>query len=539
MEQRHTPADQPQQSPRAKSRMRRQSATATAQRWPLNAGAYKLDGELGCGSFGTCHRARRMAIKWNRFFEVAEDAKIKPESIAALVDSGFRDRPDQFFEHESEELRKVLGKHEDDISGVLKAIEDAKTLTSQEVAVKIMPNDSYNFSKMRDELASLRSFSHKNLVSVHCAFTNKVEEDEELWIVMPLQFASMDQVLKISDYKNGIKDPRLLATILHQLLEGLEYVHKDMRMHRDIKAANLLLSREGEIKLADFGEATPCEKGHGSTFAGSPAWMAPEVIAKDREANTKADIWSFGITALELAYGCPPYGKMHALQALHTILKSPPPTAEGSYKDFSNHLKLPASFHRMVARCLKKNPLERPTARMLKTHAFFKNNRDCKYVEENLVPKIPEKEKLESNKAPAIRKRARRTSLPIETFILPTPVSKGSTTKKSIGTASKLMSTLCVSPVSAREPEPCSPARSPMGSEKRSHVRGRRVGRFTLIHREPNRVSGSSGDASCEEESDKGEKGGDPNDKNVMKRGRFTVTHSKTLSTEKHFQGNR
>uniref|UniRef100_A0A7S4L3G0 non-specific serine/threonine protein kinase n=1 Tax=Paramoeba aestuarina TaxID=180227 RepID=A0A7S4L3G0_9EUKA len=183
---------------------------------------------------------------------------------------------------------------------------------------------------------------------------------DQLWIVMEFMGGgSCADILKSGPFNEGE-----IAVILSETLKALQYVHEVNEMvHRDIKAANILLGVDGDVKLADFGvAATMSKKANKNAFVGTPFWISPEVI-KGQGYDGRADVWSIGITAIELATTEPPYANLDPMKVLYLIPKNQPPALEGNY---------PKALKEFVAACLIKDPFKRPTSKAALKHKFLK-----------------------------------------------------------------------------------------------------------------------------------------------------------------------
>ncbi|KAI8078654.1 kinase-like domain-containing protein [Halteromyces radiatus] len=246
---------------------------------------------------------------------------------------------------------------------------------NKRVALKMIDLDMFErnqIDELRRETALMALSKHPNVLKVYGSFVN----GSKLYIITPyLSFGSCLDIMK-TKFREGF-DEFSIATILKQALEGLVYLHKNGHIHRDVKAGNLLMDDQGTVLLADFGVSSSLsEKGDlRKTFVGTPCWMAPEVMEQEGY-DFKADIWSFGITAFELATGHAPFAKYPPMKVLKLTLSNAPPTLEHVHTKY----KYSKLFKEMIDLCLQKNPDSRPSAEKLLQHPFFKQCKKKEYL---------------------------------------------------------------------------------------------------------------------------------------------------------------
>ncbi|XP_022721988.1 serine/threonine-protein kinase 3/4-like isoform X2 [Durio zibethinus] len=239
-----------------------------------------------------------------------------------------------------------------------------------------------NLDDIRRKAQKMSLIDHPNIIRVYCLFV----VGHNLWVVMPfMSEGSCLHLMKIA-YPAGFEESAI-GSILKETLKALDYLHRQGHIHRDVKAGNILLDSNGTVKLADFG-VSACMFDAGdrqrSTFVGTPCWMAPEVLQPGSGYNSKADIWSFGITALELAHGHAPFSKYPPMKVLLMTIQNAPPGL-----DYDCDKKFSTSFKEMVAMCLVKDQRKRPTAEKLLKHSFFKHAKPPELYVKKLFADLP------------------------------------------------------------------------------------------------------------------------------------------------------
>ncbi|KAK4530983.1 hypothetical protein CCYA_CCYA06G1840 [Cyanidiococcus yangmingshanensis] len=240
------------------------------------------------------------------------------------------------------------------------------TETQTIVALKVINLDECQdeIESIQQEVAVMAQLNTAHVAQYHRSFLI----GPELYIVM--EYVDGGSVRELMEFLGGTMPEDLIAVVARGLVEALVHLHGQNKLHRDIKAANVLLTSQGEVKLADFGVSGTLTLTFRkrNTMVGTPYWMAPEVI-RESAYDEKADIWSMGIACYEMATGMPPYADLHPMRALFLIPKSEPPRLPANGQELS---QWSADFHDFLDCCLQKTPADRATASTLLDHPFLR-----------------------------------------------------------------------------------------------------------------------------------------------------------------------
>ncbi|XP_027860135.1 TRAF2 and NCK interacting kinase b isoform X12 [Xiphophorus couchianus] len=245
--------------------------------------------------------------------------------------------------------------------------------TGQLAAIKVMDVTGDEEEEIKAEINMLKKYSHhRNIATYYGAFIKKNPPgmDDQLWLVMEFCGAGSVTDLIKNTKGNSLKE-EWIAYICREILRGLTHLHQHKVIHRDIKGQNVLLTENAEVKLVDFGVSAQLDRtvGRRNTFIGTPYWMAPEVIACDENPDAtydfKSDLWSLGITAIEMAEGAPPLCDMHPMRALFLIPRNPAPRLKSK--------KWSKKFQSFIESCLVKSHSQRPSTEQLLKHPYIRD----------------------------------------------------------------------------------------------------------------------------------------------------------------------
>ncbi|XP_077344115.1 TRAF2 and NCK-interacting protein kinase isoform X15 [Lithobates pipiens] len=270
--------------------------------------------------------------------------------------------------------------------------------TGQLAAIKVMDVTGDEEEEIKQEINMLKKYSHhRNIATYYGAFIKKNPPgmDDQLWLVM--EFCGAGSVTDlIKNTKGNTLKEEWIAYICREILRGLSHLHQHKVIHRDIKGQNVLLTENAEVKLVDFGVSAQLDRtvGRRNTFIGTPYWMAPEVIACDENPDAtydfKSDLWSLGITAIEMAEGAPPLCDMHPMRALFLIPRNPAPRLKSK--------KWSKKFQSFIESCLVKNHSQRPSTEQLMKHPFIRDQPNERQVRIQLKDHIDRTKKKRGEK---------------------------------------------------------------------------------------------------------------------------------------------
>ena len=270
------------------------------------------------------------------------------------------------------ELIELIG-----IGSTCKVYKGISKKTNKIYSIKICHEIEKNIDSIKNEINFFRFVKNKNLFIEKFYGVYYLNEDNTIWLI--LEYFEYGNILTYLNRINNKINEELISTIIQNILFGLLFLHSNNIIHRDIKAHNLLLSSEGRVKICDFGISVNKYNINSNNRVGSPYWMSPEVIMREKY-NEKTDIWSLGITCYELVEGEPPYSEFKPIIAMKKIIQNP-------IKGLKDNNHFSNEFNDFVKLCLNTDPNKRPNIPQLLDHKFIKKSGSKKllmnFIEKN------------------------------------------------------------------------------------------------------------------------------------------------------------
>ena len=277
-------------------------------------------------------------------------------------------------------------------SGAFAVVHHARRVSGDKsCAVKIIQLEKLEYddiNSVMEEIMMMSNFKHENLLNCHAAFQARRDHVDELWIIMP--FMDLGSALRVLTIKKNIGagvgcGEQATRALLQSTLAGLVYLHDQGIVHRDIKAGNILLDSSGAVCIADFGVSSwlrnqsgmrDHSEGIAATFVGTPCWMAPEIMEQSQTGYQQpADVWSLGITALELAKGYAPYYSLQPISVVVKTLQEAPPSLSSYEKppaESTEWAHKNSKYQKLIKASLVRDPDKRDSCAVLLKMPFVK-----------------------------------------------------------------------------------------------------------------------------------------------------------------------
>ena len=248
-----------------------------------------------------------------------------------------------------------------------------KRQTNEIFAAKISTILNSNIENFKKEINALKQSNSPYIIKYY----NSYIKNNKIWII--IEYCDCGSVLDLMRITKKTLKENEISSIIKNILKGLIFLHDQKKIHRDIKSGNILLTKNGYAKIGDFGVSTQLMHSFSKKISkiGTPYWMSPEVISQSNY-DSKCDIWSLGITCIEMAEGKPPYSEIRTFLVMKKIISNPP-------KGLSNSNLWSKDFNDFVMKCLTFDPLKRPSAKDLIKHNFITKVNNGKFIIEKLI----------------------------------------------------------------------------------------------------------------------------------------------------------